>query len=138
MFNHMVEHQGMELDLTFHALSDPTRRAILKMLSGKGIRVTDIARPFPHSLNAISKHLKVLEQAKLIRREVKGRDHLCLLEPGPLHSASDWFSQYRQFWEEKLDAMEHYIIENRKTRGRKARRKSHAGSSSKTRNNRRS
>jgi DNA-binding transcriptional ArsR family regulator len=111
----MVEYTK-QLDNTFHAVSDPTRRAILKMLSERQARVTEIAKSFPHSLNAISKHLKVLEQAGLIRREIKGRDHICQLDPAPLQKASDWFEAYRQFWEERLDAMERYIIINRKPR----------------------
>ena len=111
----MVEYIE-QLDNTFHAVSDPTRRAILKMLSVRQARVTDIAKSFPYSLNAISKHLKVLEQAGLIRREIKGRDHICQLDPAPLQEASDWFAHYRQFWEQRLDAMEQYIIQKRKRR----------------------
>ena len=111
----MVEYIG-QLGNTFHAVADPTRRAILKMLSERQARVTEIAKSFPYSLNAISKHLKVLEQAGLIRREIKGRDHFCQLDPAPLQEASDWFAFYRQFWEERLDAMESYIITNRKRR----------------------
>ena len=111
----MVEYIE-QLDNTFHAVSDPTRRAILKMLSERQARVTDIAKSFPYSLNAISKHLKVLEQAGLIRREIKGRDHICQLDPAPLQEASDWFAHYRQFWEQRLDAMEQYIIQKRKRR----------------------
>ncbi len=102
------------------------------MLSDRQARVTEIAKSFPYSLNAISKHLKVLEQAGLIRREIKGRDHICQLDPLPLQEASDWFTQYRQFWEERLDAMERYIIRNRK------RRKNHARKSIAKRNNRNS
>jgi DNA-binding transcriptional ArsR family regulator len=92
MFNHMVEHSFTQLDNTFHAVSDPTRRAILKMLSKRQARVTEIAKSFPYSLNAISKHLKVLEQAGLIRREIKGREHICQLDPSPLQEASNWFA----------------------------------------------
>jgi DNA-binding transcriptional ArsR family regulator len=117
----MVEYIPKHLDKTFHAVSDPTRRAILKMLSERQARVTEIAKSFPYSLNAVSKHLKVLEQAGLIHREIKGRDHICQLDPLPLQEASDWFAQYRQFWEERLDAMERHIILKRK------RRENHAG-----------
>ncbi|HJZ11139.1 MAG TPA: metalloregulator ArsR/SmtB family transcription factor [Acidobacteriota bacterium] len=128
----MVEYRYTQLDNTFHAVSDPTRRAILKMLSERQARVTEIAKSFPYSLNAISKHLKVLEQAGLIRREIKGRDHFCQLDPAPLQEASDWFAFYRQFWEERLDAMERHIIMNRK------RRKNHARTSTTKRDNRNS
>ena len=116
----MVEYPE-QLDNTFHAVADPTRRAILKMLSERPARVTEIAKSFPYSLNAISKHLKVLEQAGLIRREIKGRDHFCQLDPAPLQEASDWFATYRQFWEERLDAMERFITRNRKRRNNHAR-----------------
>jgi DNA-binding transcriptional ArsR family regulator len=125
----MVEYSE-QLDHTFHAVADPTRRAILKILSEGRARVTEIAKSFPYSLNAISKHLKVLEQAGLIRREIKGRDHFCRLDPAPLQEASDWFASYQQFWEERLDAMESYITRNRK------RRNNHAGTTK--RNNRNS
>ena len=127
----MVEYYK-QLDNTFHAVADPTRRAILRMLSDRQARVTEIAKSFPYSLNAISKHLKVLEQAGLIRREIKGRDHFCRLDPAPLQEASDWFAQYRLFWEERLDAMESYITRNRK------RRKNHARTSTTKRDNRNS
>lgn len=102
------------------------------MLSERQARVTEIAKSFPYSLNAISKHLKVLEQAGLIRRKIKGREHICQLESAPLQEASNWFAPYRQFWEERLDAMERYIIKNRK------RRKNRARTSTSKRNNRNS
>ena len=91
------------------------------MLSERQARVTEIAKHFPYSLNAISKHLMVLEQSGLIRREIKGREHFCQLLPASLLEASNWFAQYRQFWEERLAAMERHIIRNKK------RRKKHAG-----------
>ena len=116
----MVEYVE-QLDNTFHAVADPTRRAILKMLSKRQARVTEIAKSFPYSLNAISKHIKVLEQAGLIYREIKGRDHFCQLDPAPLQKASDWFASYRQFWEERLEAMERHIIMNRKRRKNRVR-----------------
>ena len=116
----MVEYTE-QLDYTFHAVADPTRRAILKMLSKRQARVTEIAKSFPYSLNAISKHIKVLEQAGLIRREIKGRDHFCQMDPAPLQEASDWFASYRQFWEVRLDAMERHIILNRKRRKNRVR-----------------
>ena len=132
IFNRMVEYLSAQLDNTFHAVSDPTRRAILKMLTNRQARVTEIAKSFPVSLNAISKHLKVLEQAGLIHREIKGRDHIFQLDPDPLKEASDWFASYRQFWEERLEAMERHIIRNR------VRRKNHGRPRSRKRNNRHS
>jgi DNA-binding transcriptional ArsR family regulator len=128
----MVEYLSTQLDNTFRAVSDPTRRAILKMLSNRQARVTEIAKSFPYSLNAVSKHLKVLEQAGLIHREIKGRDHICRLDPAPLQEASDWFTFYRRFWEERLDAMEHRILMSKK------RRKNHAATGRKKRKNRNS
>src|SRR6516165_6622865 len=102
MINRMVEYQR-DLDAVFAAVADPTRRAILAALARKPATVTEIARPFPVSLNAISKHLMVLERAGLIRRRVVGREHHCSIEPKPLRNAAAWFDHYRMFWEERLD-----------------------------------
>ena len=110
----MVEHQDA-LDAVFGAIADPTRRAILQQLGQNPARVTDIAKNFPVSLNAISKHLMVLEQAGLIRREIQGREHLIQLESRPLQKASQWL-EARAFWNKRLDALETHI---RKTRSRK-------------------
>ena len=103
----MVNYQSpARLDQVFHALSDPTRRALLGRLGRGEATVTELAAPFSTSLPAISKHLKVLEQAGLLRREVRGREHHCRLEPAPLRSALAWIGFYRKFWEERLDALE--------------------------------
>ena len=99
------------LSTTFAALADPTRRAILARLAGGEASVNDLASPFAMSLPAISRHLKVLETAGLIR---KGRDaqwRPCRLEALPLKEAMDWVGQYRQFWEARLDRLDAYLLE---------------------------
>lgn len=113
----MVERSAPRLDAVFHALADPTRRALLRRLSRGGASVTALAEPFPTSLNAVSKHLQVLERAGLVRRSIAGRVHHCSLEPGPLAEASAWIATYRRFWEDRLDALEHYLT-RRDPRGR--------------------
>src|ERR1700721_3775517 len=106
----MVEYaKSAELDRVFSALADPTRRAILRGLTRRPATVNQIARPFPVSLNAISKHIMVLEHAGLLRREIRGREHHCWIEPRPLHEVNGWLEYYRQFWEERMDALEVYI-----------------------------
>lgn len=105
LFNHMV-NSTPTLDRVFHALADPTRRALLTRLARGDATVGELAQPFTTSLPAISKHLKVLEQAGLLSREVRGREHHCRLAPGPLRSAGEWIGYYRRFWNERLDALE--------------------------------
>jgi DNA-binding transcriptional ArsR family regulator len=107
--NHMVESQTLRLDPVFHALGDATRRRMLRELTQGERTVGELAAPFAISLQAASKHIKVLEHAGLIRREVRGRTHLCRLEPGPLASAHDWLSFYERFWTERLDALERLL-----------------------------
>ena len=97
------------LDQVFSALGDPTRRAILQALAQRPATITEIAKPFPVSLNAISKHVMVLEQAGLVRREIKGREHHCRIDPRPLREANGWLERYRQFWDMRLDALELYV-----------------------------
>lgn len=108
----MVERQN-SLDGVFSAIADPTRRAILQQLGENPARVTDIAKNFPVSLNAVSKHLMVLEQAGLIRREIQGREHLIQLDSGPLQEASQWLES-RAFWNARLDALEVHVRKKRK------------------------
>jgi DNA-binding transcriptional ArsR family regulator len=106
----MVEyHQAPELDQVFAALADPTRRAILQALARRPATINEIAGPFPVSLNAISKHVMVLENAGLVRREIKGREHHCRVDPCPLREANEWLEHYREFWERRLDALELYV-----------------------------
>jgi DNA-binding transcriptional ArsR family regulator len=104
----MVNYSG-SLDRAFSALADPTRRAILARLALGETRVTDLAKPFDISLPAVSKHLKVLEDAGLMKRRREGRVHHCRLDPKPLSAASDWIEQHRAFWEKSLDRLAEYL-----------------------------
>jgi DNA-binding transcriptional ArsR family regulator len=110
------------LDRTFAALSDPTRRALLSHLREGAATVTELAAPFDISLAAVSKHLRVLEDAGLLHREVKGREHHCSLDAAPLAAATDFTAQYVQFWEDRLDSLEAYL--NGRSKSRKKRRSS--------------
>lgn len=94
------------MNAVFHALGDATRRQMLRDLADGERTVGQLAEPFDMSLAAASKHIKALEAAGLIRREVRGRSHLCRLEPGPLAGAHDWLSFYQRFWTDRLDALE--------------------------------
>jgi DNA-binding transcriptional ArsR family regulator len=105
----MVEHQNIQLDAVFHALGDATRRQMLRRLSGGEHTVTELAEPFAISLAAASKHIKVLENAGLISREVHGRTHFCRLAPGPLASAHEWLGFYERFWTDRLDILEQLL-----------------------------
>ncbi len=107
----MVELETPRLNSIFHALGDATRRRMLRELSGGERTVTQLAEPFSITLAAASKHIKVLEVAGLIRREVRGRTHLCSLDAGPLASAHEWLSVYERFWIGRLDALERLLRE---------------------------
>jgi DNA-binding transcriptional ArsR family regulator len=96
------------------ALSDPTRRAILERLTRGPTRVTDVAAPFDMSLNAVSKHIKVLEAARLVRRTRQGREHTLELDPKPLREVAQWASDIERFWSERLDRIEQFFKERRK------------------------
>jgi DNA-binding transcriptional ArsR family regulator len=111
IFNHMVELNAPGLTSVFHALGDATRRRMLRELAGGERSVGQLAQPFAISLAAASKHIKVLEGAGLIRREVRGRTHLCRLDPGPLASAHEWLSFYERFWTARLDMLERLLRE---------------------------
>lgn len=107
----MVEHDSQTLDSLFHALGDSTRRAMLSELAAGNRTVSQLAEPFAMSLAAASKHIKVLESAGLIRREVQGRTHRCTLQPMPLASADQWLGMYRRYWTESLDTLEALLRE---------------------------
>jgi DNA-binding transcriptional ArsR family regulator len=94
------------LDQTLTALADPTRRAILQRLSRGEARVTELARPFAISLNSVSKHIRMLERARLVRRRRAGREHLMSFNPEPLDEAAVWIAARRAFWTARLDALE--------------------------------
>ena len=97
------------LSVTFAALADPTRRAILTRLMAGETSVTELARPFQMSLPAVTKHLKVLECAGLIRRSRNAQWRPCTLDAGPLQAVADWTEPYRQFWDERLDSLAVYL-----------------------------
>ncbi|TWG93290.1 DNA-binding transcriptional ArsR family regulator [Luteimonas sp. J16] len=101
----MIEYPS-RLDGVFHALSDPTRRAMLAALAGGERSVGELAAPFDMSLAAASKHIRTLERAGLVRRTVQGRTHRCALDPGPLAEADAWLRRYARFWSARLDALE--------------------------------
>ena len=114
-FNQEVETgYGMAADTltrVFSALADPTRRAILARLASGATSVTELAGPFAMSLPGVSKHLKVLEHAGLVRRGREAQWRPCQLEAGPLKDAADWLEHYRRFWEQSFDRMAAYIEE---------------------------
>jgi DNA-binding transcriptional ArsR family regulator len=116
----MVEHYAERLDAVFHALADPTRRAMLRSLTLAERSVGELASPFRMSFAAASKHVKALERAGLVRRRIEGRVHMCQLEAKRLAEAHDWLSFYERFWTMRLDDLE---LELRKPDTRKKRSK---------------
>lgn len=112
------------MNSVFHALGDATRRQMLRNLATRERTVSELAQPFAMSLAAASKHIKVLEQAGLIRREVRGRTHICRLDPAPLASAHEWLGFYERFWTSRLDLLEQLLrsedVSKRKARTAKS------------------
>jgi DNA-binding transcriptional ArsR family regulator len=106
-----------DLDLTLGALADPTRRAILVRLSAGETRVTDIAAPFEMSLNAVSKHIRVLERARLVRRRRAGREHFLAVNRAPLDEAAAWIETQRALWTQRLDVLEALLREEDRAAG---------------------
>ena len=98
-----------DLDHTLGALADPTRRALLRSLSRGEARVTDLARPFTISLNSVSKHIRRLERAGLVRRRQSGREHFLSLNPEPLNEAAAWIERHRTLWTARLDALDELL-----------------------------
>jgi DNA-binding transcriptional ArsR family regulator len=106
----MVKYDDQPLDRTFAALADPTRRALLAHLAAEpGVSVSDLARPFPVSLPAIMKHLDVLSDAGLVRREKTGRTVRCQLNAAPMEAALDWLHRYEKFWTDQLDRLAAFL-----------------------------
>ena len=99
------------LDAAFAALADPTRRAIIERLSRSEARVTEVAEPFRMSLNAVSKHIRVLEASGVVERHRKGRDHILSINTRSLDEVLGWIERMRRYWEERLDAMERVLRE---------------------------
>ncbi len=102
----MVLDQSPQLDGVFHALADPTRRSMLRSLAGGQRKIGDLAAPHRMSFAAASKHVRVLERAGLVTREVQGRTHLCRLQAAPLAEADSWLSFYSRLWSDQLDALD--------------------------------
>jgi DNA-binding transcriptional ArsR family regulator len=115
----MVKYSPKVLNRTFAALADPTRRRILAHLAHGHKRVTHLARPHAMSLPAVSKHLRVLEKAGLLRRRRYGRVHEMQLEARPLKQAAEWVQEYRKFWEGSLDRLAEYLEKTNKTMDKK-------------------
>ena len=102
------------LDAVFAALADPTRRAIIERLSRSEARVTEVAEPFRMSLNAVSKHIRVLELSGVVERRREGRDHILSINTRSLDEVEGWIEQMRRYWEVRLNAMEHLLRELKK------------------------
>ncbi len=95
-----------DLDRALHALGDATRRAILKRLAGSQARVTELAAPFKISLNSVSKHIRILERAKLVKRRKSGREHFLQFQPAPLDAIVQWIAQQQAFWKAGLETLD--------------------------------
>jgi len=106
------------LDGVYGAIADPTRRAMLSLLARGEVKVGALAERFPISLNGVSKHVKVLERAGLVKRSIRGREHWLRLDPEPMREAARWLDHYRAFWEERLDALEAFLLEGERDLGR--------------------
>src|SRR5207249_2638716 len=109
--NHMVKSNDPALDVTFAALADPTRRAILARLATRDASLTDLARPFRMSLPGVHKHLRVLERAGLVAHAKQGRIRRCRLVARPMKDAARWIERYRRFWETQFDALAAYLAQ---------------------------
>ena len=102
----MVRQQSARLDAVFQALADPTRRAILRSLADGERSVSELVAPFRMSFAGASKHIRALERAGLVRRTIKGRTHMCRLEPAPLAGAHEWLRFYTRFWNDRLETLD--------------------------------
>lgn len=111
ILNRMVNYHAGELDSTFSALADPTRRAILARLAQGETSVSELAVPHRMSLPAVSKHLRVLERAGLLTRTKSGRVHRCQIAAVPMRNAAAWIEHYRRFWEAQLDSLQKFLGE---------------------------
>ncbi len=108
----MVNYRPQPLDLTFGALAHPIRRGILARLSAGEATVAELAKPYKVSAPAISKHVRILEEAGLLSRKKRGREHHCRLEPRRMRDAEAWIEEQRSLWNHRLDALERYLKEN--------------------------
>jgi DNA-binding transcriptional ArsR family regulator len=108
----MVNYSSRSLDLAFGALAHPIRRGILARLSTGEASIAELAKPFKVSAPAITKHMRILEEAGLLSRKKLGREHRCRLEQKRLKEAEKWMEEQRKFWNDKLDSLERYLKEN--------------------------
>jgi DNA-binding transcriptional ArsR family regulator len=105
----MVEYVGVGLDRTFTALGDPTRRALLSRLAERSLSVSELARPFPMSLQAVIKHLNVLVEAGLVTRKKTGRTVACTLAAEPIEQAAQWLDRHQRAWSDRFDRLDAYL-----------------------------
>lgn len=110
----MVNHNEDHLNDIFHALSNPTRRDMVHMMSLKERTISELSEPFDMSLAAISKHIKVLERANLVERIVSGRTHICRLNTESLSQATEWLHFYEKFWNNRFDLLENELLKAKK------------------------
>ncbi len=110
----MGEYNSAQLDAVFGAVADATRRAILAQLATGSARVTDVASAFSISLNSVSKHVRMLERAGLVERTILGRDHILSLNADAMIEADAWMAYYRQFWTDRLEALEKMVLRKRR------------------------
>jgi DNA-binding transcriptional ArsR family regulator len=113
----MVNNTPSQMDAIFMALSDATRRGMIRRLSRGTATIGELGRPYRISKPAVTKHVKVLERAGLIRRERDGRLHRCTLNPGPMQEAEAWIERHRKFWEGRLDALARYVEDTHPSHG---------------------
>lgn len=118
----MVVDRSPHLDLVFHALAHPARRAIIRQLSGGERNLSELASPLEMTFPAASKHVRVLEGAKLVRRRITGRQHLCRLRAAPLKEAMQWTEQFRKNWEVRFEALDSLLEEMKSEEPKRARR----------------
>jgi DNA-binding transcriptional ArsR family regulator len=121
--NHMVLDRSPRLDLVFHALSHPARRAIIRQLSDGERNLSELAAPLKMTFPAATKHVRVLEAARLVRRRVAGREHLCRLEAAPLKEVMLWTESFRQHWEARFEALDSLLEEMKSEKPSPARRR---------------
>ena len=107
----MVLDRSPRLDVVFHALAHPARRAIIRQLSGGERNLSELAAPLRMTFPAATKHVRVLEAARLVRRRVAGRQHLCRLEAAPLKEVAEWTERFRVIWEPRFDRLDSYLQE---------------------------
>lgn len=111
ILNHMVLDRSPSLDRVFHALAHPARRAILRRLSDRAQNLSELSAPLKMSFPAASKHVRVLERARLVRRRILGRSHLCRLNAAPLKQVAEWTEGYRQAWEQSFQRLDALLLE---------------------------